>query len=137
MNKNNHIFTKTRSIVQSDKMIIFAYMHGSALNVPVRKDIDIAIFLDFRYFEKITNDGSADFDIAIPLELNIETELKKKVDVQILNNAPLPFRFEVVSKNVILIDRQPELREKFELLSRVEYFDFRPRLDEYLAEAAK
>jgi hypothetical protein len=41
----------------------------------------------------------------------------------------------VVSRGRVLLDRSPELREDFELLSRVEYFDFKPRREEYLKEA--
>jgi hypothetical protein len=57
-----------------------------------------------------------------------------KVDLQIINVAPLTFRARVANTGVVVVDHVPDVRADFEYLSRYEYFDFRPRRQEYLAE---
>jgi predicted nucleotidyltransferase len=115
--------------------IAFAYLHGSSLEAFFSRDIDIAVYLQPEIMDRLGHGVCKDFDFSMPLEQEIENLLKKPIDVQILNSAPLPFRFRVVSQGKILVDRSPERREIFELLSRVEYFDFKPRREEYLKEA--
>ena len=58
-----------------------------------------------------------------------------KTDIHVINNAPLGFRFSVVTTGECILDYEPNLREQYELLSRVEYFDFYPKIKEYLKEA--
>ena len=122
-------------VLKGHREIVFAYLHGSSLEVYSSRDIDIAVYLQPEIMDRRDEGTCRDFDFSIPLEQEIEKLLKKPVDVQILNNAPLPFRFRVVSQGKTLVDRSPERREIFELLSRVEYFDFKPRREEYLKEA--
>ena len=123
-------------MLRDDARIVAAYLHGSALTGDSPSDLDIAVLLSRGVFVEISRNGSVDLDAAIPLEIKLEDAVGACVDVQILNRAPLPFRFSVVTGSLLLVDRKPALREEFELLSRVEYFDFRPRVDEYLAGIA-
>jgi predicted nucleotidyltransferase len=122
-----------RKILESRDEIAFAYLHGSSLFADTPRDIDIAVYL----FPAIIGGPmtSLQLDFTIPLEREIEKVANKPLDIQILNKAPLPFRFRVVSQGVVILDRSPDMRERFELLSRVEYFDFRPRREAYLKEA--
>ena len=122
-------------VLNRHREVVFAYLHGSSLEASSSRDIDIAVYLQPEIMDRRGYGACRDFDFSIPLEQEIESLLKKPVDVQILNNAPLPFRFRVVSQGRTLVDRSPERREIFELLSRVEYFDFKPRREEYLKEA--
>jgi uncharacterized protein len=115
--------------------IAFAYLHGSSLTTADPRDIDIAIFLFPEFINSRNPSLSYHLDFSMPLERELENILHKPVDVQILNHSPLPFRFRVVSQSKVLLDRDFTMRERFELLSRVEYFDFRPRREAYLKEA--
>jgi predicted nucleotidyltransferase len=117
--------------------IMFAYIHGSALHSTSPHDIDIAIFLFPEELENITRSKQLELDYLIPSELDLERLIRRKTDIQVLNRAPLGFRFRVVNSGTIILDRDPLFREQFELLSRVEYFDFRPRQKEYLREALR
>jgi uncharacterized protein len=116
--------------VGSHNEFVFAYVHGSSLYSAKAKDIDIAVYLCNESLNR-----SRYFDIAIPLEQELEKSVKKPFDVQILNRAPLSFRFRVISGGELILDRSPGQRERFELISRVEYFDFKPHREEYLKEA--
>lgn len=130
--KQQKIITTTLETVDSME---FAYIHGSAVYADKYHDIDIAIFLTPLKFKEIMGKASITLDMLMPLENDLEHALHVPVDVQVLNNAPLSFRYTVVNKNIVLIDKNPSLREQFELLSRVEYYDFRPRIEEYIREA--
>lgn len=114
----------------SHNEVEFAYLHGSSLFSNSYKDIDIAVYLSSDY-----TGYSSCFDVSIPLELELEKQINRRFDVQILNFAPLAFRFRIVSQGTVVIDRSPKSREIFELLSRVKYFDFKSRKQEYLKEA--
>jgi len=115
--------------------VLFAYLHGSSLCSETPRDVDVAVTLDPGRFSQLQAGGQVLMAFAIPLELELEAALGRKTDVQVLNRAPLGFRYRVVSQGVVVVDRDPLARERFEYLSRVEYFDFRRRRQEYLREA--
>jgi len=113
---------------------MFAYLHGSTLSYENPRDIDIAIFIDPDKYNELVINGEVNMGFAIPLEMELERQIARKFDVQVLNEAPLSFRYRVVTQGVLAIDNDSNIRCDFEYLSRVEYFDFRPRREEYLQE---
>ena len=120
--------------LSNQSQIMFAYIYGSALSSDKPRDIDIAVYLFPKDFEKLSRDGEVSFSFAIPLEMDLEKQLKRKIDVQVLNRAPLSFRYRVISDGRLIVDRDSNARCDFEYLSRVEYYDFSPRRKEYLQE---
>lgn len=114
----------------------FAYLHGSVLRSESPADIDVAVHVERSTYSVIQARAMVQMDYQIPLELDLERALGMAVDLQVLNAAPLSFRYGVISRGLLIIDRNPRSRETFEYLSMVEYFDFRPRRMEYLREAA-
>lgn len=112
--------------------VAFAYVHGSVLHSDSPADVDVAAFLVPDVFSALSEAGTVDMDFAIPLEFALEARLDRKVDVQVLNGAPLPFRARVATTGSVVVDRDRSARCEFECLSRCEYFDFRPRRREYL-----
>ena len=114
--------------------VVFAYLHGSVLSVDNPRDIDIGVYLYADEFERLSRTGETSLSFAIPLEMELEKVLGHKVDVQVLNRAPLSFRYRVITDGFLIVDKDSNLRSDFEYLSRVEYFDFRPRSQEYLRE---
>ena len=113
---------------------MFAYIYGSALSFDKPRDIDIAVYLFPKEFEKLTHDGEVNLSFAIPLEMHLEKQIKRKIDVQVLNRAPLGFRYRVITDGRLIVDKDSNARCDFEYLSRVEYYDFSPRRKEYLQE---
>ena len=128
------IINRVHKILDERAEIAFAYIHGSSLLVPEPHDVDIAVYLRADVFLRIMTTGSLHLDFAIPLEIEIEKALGRRADVQVINQAPLSFRARVSSGGVVVVDNDSDAREAFEHLSRYEYFDFRPRRQEYLAE---
>jgi len=73
-------------ILKERKEITFAYLHGSFVKDGFR-DIDIAIYLN----EAMDKKNILKYELF--LERVLEDELSLPVDVRVLNNAPLSFRF--------------------------------------------
>ncbi|MBD3315703.1 MAG: hypothetical protein GF344_07950 [Chitinivibrionales bacterium] len=117
--------------------ILFAYLYGSAVRSDSPNDLDIAVYVERIVFERLRSSANLSLGYEIPLEQACEETVGFAVDVRVVNAAPLPYRYRVVTDGKLLFDRCPSEREQFELLSRVEYFDFRPRREEYLREALR
>ena len=120
--------------LSNESRVMFAYIYGSALSSDKPRDIDIAVYLFPIDFEKLSLNGEGSLSFAIPLEMNLEKQAKRKIDVQILNRAPLSFRYRVITDGRLIVDKDSNIRCDFEYLSRVEYYDFSPRRKEYLQE---
>jgi len=119
------------------RMVMFAYLHGSVLTNHNPRDIDIAAYLYSDAFHELSRNAEISLSFAIPLEMDLEELLMRKVDVQVLNTAPLSFRYRVITNGILIVDKDSNLRSDFEYLSRVEYFDFKPRRNEYLREVIR
>jgi predicted nucleotidyltransferase len=125
---------KLRDALEKNPAVLFAYLHGSILSSNYPRDVDIAVYLTSEAYDALTANAELSFNFAIPLELELERCLKKKVDVQVINRAPLAFRHRVIKDGKLIVDNNSNKRCDFEYLTRVEYFDFSPRYHEYLQE---
>lgn len=96
--------------------IAFAYVHGSFIEKSFFKDLDVAIRIrDLNEAFYYTVDSSAKMSI----------ELKTPVDVQVLNGAPLPFKYYVFTRGKLLFSRDENLRLKLADESIRQYIDLR------------
>ena len=128
------IVKQLKHTLANQSNILFAYLHGSALSSEKPRDIDVAVYLFSEAFDTLKIKAELSFGFAIPLEMELEKKLQKRVDIQVLNRAPLSFRYRVTSEGMLIIDNDGNKRCDFEYLTRVEYFDFSPRQKEYLRE---
>ena len=108
--------------------IIFAYLHGSFITDHRFRDIDVAIYLN------------PPFSSSLEVELEIEGDLGKKVprypiEVRVLNNAPLSFRYNVIKQGKLIVVSDDDLRCDFVEATLSNYFDFAPFRQIYLKEA--
>lgn len=69
----------------------------------------------------------------LPLELEGELErlLGRTTQVVVLNHAPADLRARVLRDGLLLLDRDPSARVRFEMQTRNEWFDLEPMLREY------
>lgn len=108
--------------------ILGVYLFGSVLTATdftQIEDVDIAFLL--------TGDESINtFEKTIELNAELCQLLNfDKFDVVILNNAPLPFRYDIITKGKVIYSKNDELRRDFESLSTKKYFKFKPYLEHY------
>jgi predicted nucleotidyltransferase len=106
--------------------IVFAILYGSAAERVDFRDIDVAVYVDEALLPQREHLGYA-FDLADRLQ----RALVSKVDVRVINRAPLSFRYNV-SRGVPICARDEAALADF--LSRTwdEYFDFEPVANKYL-----
>ncbi|MEA3364983.1 MAG: nucleotidyltransferase domain-containing protein [Candidatus Hydrogenedentes bacterium] len=133
--KKDEVLETVRKVLSKRSEIAFGYVHGSVLTASLPSDVDVAVFLHLDAYARIREDEGIEMGFAIPLELELELALQYPAHLQVLNDAPLGFKFRVVQTGVVVAESDLGARVDFEYLSRVEYFDFRPKLDEYLKEA--
>lgn len=107
--------------------VSFAYVHGSFIKESRFRDIDVAVFLQGTPVSELT------------YELEMEARLSEiagrlPVDVRILNEAPLSFRYHVLKEGIAVAVKRDAKRTDFIEDTIVQYLDFAPHRRNYLKE---
>src|SRR3990170_7875140 len=118
MQQRAKIIQQLKRFFIGEKEILFAYLHGSFMDLEKFNDIDIAVYLDEKIIKKVKP-----MDFEISLSFKIEKVTKFPVDVKILNFAPLSFRYHATD-GLLLFSRNELKREEFLCKTWDEYFDF-------------
>lgn len=108
--------------------IMCAYLHGSFLDGGPYRDVDVAVWVD------PARCNTASFSqYAIDLSTELSVALGQPVEVQVLNRAPLAFRYYALKGHPLLVHDWEWLDE---LRARTwdDYFDFLPFSRQYLRE---
>ena len=90
-----------KSRLRSNDEIMFAYVHGSFIEREFFRDIDVALWLKTPHMA---------FNYTVDLSSKLEMELGIPIDIQVLNEAPLPFKFHVFTNGKLLYSRNENLR---------------------------
>jgi hypothetical protein len=110
--------------------IRFAMLYGSASEGPAFRDLDIGVFVD-----RAQVSADADLHYAFALADNLAVMVPFPVDVRVINDAPLPFRYSV-SRGIPLAVRDEECFYAFLERTWDEYLDFQPVALQYLRDLA-
>ncbi|TXT56117.1 MAG: Nucleotidyltransferase domain protein [Candidatus Thorarchaeota archaeon] len=105
-------------LIEERNEIIFSILHGSFQTDSDFRDIDIAIYLN-----RPTNQDIFDYTIKFAAEL--EGKVRLPIDIQVLNEAPLPFRYIVADTGMVLTCRDTVFYEEFVNATTREYLDFK------------
>jgi predicted nucleotidyltransferase len=117
-----------KAVLRGQPDIIFAYLHGSFLKAERFRDIDVAVFLK--------NPASSTLQAEIRLETELAKVIKKfRVEIRVLNHAPLSFRYNVIKDGSAIVVVDDALRCEFVEATLRDYFDFAPFRKRYLKEA--
>lgn len=106
--------------------VVVAYIHGSFLET-VYRDIDVAVLFD----EPPRGDDLLHRSLRLSETLTRCLPPGLEVDVQALNDAPLPFRFEVLRKGRLLVSKDEDARVQHETETIRTFHDFQHHLDSY------
>lgn len=103
--------------------VVFAYLFGSALKGLAFHDLDIAVYLS-----PCPPHAYERFKLAMRIGQWLERALQPRyeVDVKILNEAPVPFQYEVISTGSCLVEQNHYLRICYEAQVLSAYVDYRP-----------
>ena len=102
------------------------YLFGSVARGDDRPGSDVDLGILYRRDPPPTLDG-----LPLRLEGEIERLLGRATQVVTLNTAPADLRARVLRDGVLILDRDPALRIRFEVRTRNEWFDLQPILREY------
>lgn len=108
--------------------ILFAILYGSAAEGSAFRDVDVAAYVDRGLVP-----GAQDLDYSADLAALLTQALSLPVDVHIVNDAPLPFRYNI-SRGIPLLIRDTEAYYSFRERAWDEYLDFEPVALLYLRE---
>jgi predicted nucleotidyltransferase len=119
------IIRKAREVISAREEVLFAYLFGSLSKGTAGKmsDVDIAVFLDQ---DKHAAAGLFGYQSEFSVEL--ERLLQERVDLVILNSAPLVLRFKIIKDGQLMFCRSESARRAFHERTIREYLDFRPFL---------
>ena len=114
--------------LQDRPEILFAILYGSAAEGFPFQDLDIGLFVD-----RVSVPVSAELDYAFTLADELERVASCPVDVRVINDAPLPFRYNV-SRGIPLLVNDKEVFARFLERTWDEFLDFQPVAMQYLKE---
>jgi predicted nucleotidyltransferase len=106
--------------------IIAAYLFGSIARGTAHagSDVDVAVF--YADAPPATIEG-----LPLDLESRIRRRVGRPAQVIVLNTVPAGLVHRVLRDGVLLLDRDPGTRIRFEVRARNEYFDLQPILARY------
>ncbi|MDM7938848.1 MAG: nucleotidyltransferase domain-containing protein [Methanothrix sp.] len=131
----NETLERIRNIVSEFEEVDLAYVFGSFPEREDFHDIDVAIHLSKE------RSPYQRFKLSQKIARSLEQGIQPRVDfdVRILNYAPAYFQYEVISKGVVVLERDREERVDYEAHLTSEYLDLKymyDRLDRaFLARA--
>jgi predicted nucleotidyltransferase len=126
------LIEKVRKELEKEDEIIFAYLFGSFLYQTSFRDVDIAIYLK----EGKVPEGEV-FDYTLELSQRLSLIISLPVEVQVINYAPLGFKFSVLKHGRVLFSKDEGLRSDIIEAVSQEYMDFYEHSLEYLRDLFK
>jgi predicted nucleotidyltransferase len=121
------IVQQLREAVDWDKAgIVCVYLYGSLARGQGHRKSDVDIAVLYATEPPSTLDG-----LGLGLGSALERHLGRPVDLVILNRAPVDLIHRVLRDGILIHDRNPAVRIRFEVQARNEYFDLLPYLRQY------
>jgi len=107
--------------------VVFAYLFGSHARgqAGAQSDVDVAVFVD----DAVTPDQRLDLELSLPERLSSATSVPR-IDVLVLNGAPLPVRGRATQERQVIYSRDEPARVDFEVRTRNEFLDFQIHAEE-------
>jgi predicted nucleotidyltransferase len=110
------VLEKIKMVLEKDDEIVFAIVHGSFIERDSFRDIDIAIWIK-------NPEKALQYTISLPNK--IEAETKFPIDIQVLNEAPLPFKHHFLTEGKTLFSKDEKLRTELANETIRQYFDLK------------
>ncbi len=110
-----------REELETEPDVIAAYLYGSVARGTHRRDSDVDLALLLQEDPPDTLEG-----LRLGLAARLQNQLKRSVQVVILNRASCDLAHRVRRDGQLLIERDHRRRVAWEVKSRNEYFDMEP-----------
>ena len=109
--------------------IVLALLHGSVPKGGADRDIDVAVWLGP---SRLSRDER--FRYALDLSVQLHLRLGHPVDVRVLDDAPLAFRYHALRGRPLVV-RDEAFLDELRARTWDDYLDFQPFARQYLREA--
>jgi predicted nucleotidyltransferase len=127
--RRERFIQQLNDLLEGRREILLALLHGSFQVGRPFRDVDVALYVDpgavprgaFREYE-LEHGVRWSADLGLP------------VDVRVLNDAPVSFRYHALKGEVLLV-REPDFLDDFRARTWDDYCDFVPFAKQYLREA--
>jgi uncharacterized protein len=116
------------TVLEGRADICFAVLFGSAAEGRAFRDLDVGVWVD-----RARIAPTAEFEMEFELENALRNATGHKVDVRVINDAPLGFRYNV-SRGALLWAGDEDAYHYFRERTWDEWFDFEPVAIQYLKE---
>ena len=126
--QRDRLIEQVKHRLQGRPEILLALLHGSFLTGDPFRDVDLALYL-----EPGTIDNNAFRDYELEQGVRWSAELGLPIDVRVLNDAPVTFRYHALKGTALLV-RDEEFVDEFRARTWDEYCDFAPFARRYLRE---
>ncbi len=126
--EKTEIQNKIRTLLGEEKHIIYAFLHGSFLTDVLFRDIDIGILV-----KDLPSSEYFNYEFELSEKIRNAIKVPYEVDVRIINNAPLPFRFHVI-KGKVIHSKDPDAIDEYIISTARSYFDIEPLRRHYILD---
>jgi hypothetical protein len=123
------VLKKISAFLSQQAEIVFAFLYGSFLREKFFRDIDIGTFV-----KSIDPEEYFNFENSQAYQLEQKLGFLLPMEVKIINQAPISFRFEVI-RGTLLFSRDEALQADFMEATARKYLDMGPVRRHYLREA--
>jgi len=123
--EKDSLISRITDLLLRQESVLFAYLYGSFLGAGQFRDIDVAAYADPAAFKSNEEMFSYGLSLAAKVDLAVSGVT---VDVRLLNLAPIPFKFSVITRGKLIFTKDEQKRIDFEARTRSLYFDFLPHL---------
>ncbi|AUB83341.1 type VII toxin-antitoxin system MntA family adenylyltransferase antitoxin [Candidatus Thiodictyon syntrophicum] len=115
-----------QALGRADGGLVCAYLFGSTARGEARvgSDLDLAVLF-------ATDPPSTLAGLHLDLADDLSAATGRPVDLVVLNRAPVDLVHRVLRDGILILDRDPSARIRFEVRARNEYFDLLPHLRRY------
>ena len=130
--KNDSIAGRLRTFFEAephDAAVVYLFGSVARGDATESSDVDVAVLY--------TSDPPLSYDgLPLTLEGELERLLGRTTQLVTMNHAPVDLRVRVLRDGVLVLDRDPPARIRFEVRTRNEWFDLEPVLREYRGTGA-
>ena len=123
--QKNSLTSRIKDLLLRQESVLFAYLYGSFLRAGPFRDIDVAAYADPAAFKNTGEMFSYGLSLAAKVDLAVSGVT---VDLRLVNLAPTPFKFSVITRGKVIFTKEEQKRIDFEVRTRSLYFDFLPHL---------
>jgi predicted nucleotidyltransferase len=116
LEERERLIDKLRELLQGVEGISFAYVYGSFLKRELFRDVDVAVWIE---------EGEDPFEYEVDLSSRIEADLEVPIDIHVLDEAPITFKYAVFTEGRLLFSRDERIRMEVVDETIRQYMDLR------------